>query len=146
MSWMSREFMNKWPLVLCEARNGNLTRNRKQTGGTSFASPPVLAKPRAGSALTVCDKMLQFMINATMYRGDLHLLFYELDIVQNATSPNLHFFSLSLNDPLRPEPSLHANHKLRSILCAFKHVTPFKVKSNPLPRSHSYWIYALVGN
>lgn len=73
MSWMFRGFLNKWPLVLCETQNGNLTRNRKHTGGTSFASPPVLAKPQAGY------EMLQFLINATINRDDFHLLVYELD-------------------------------------------------------------------
>ena len=79
MSWMLRDFLNKWPLLLCEARNGNLTRNRKQTGGTSFASPPVLAKPQAGSGLTVCDEILQFLINTTINRDDFYSLVYEFD-------------------------------------------------------------------
>ena len=87
--------------MLCEAQNSNLTRNRKQTGVTSFASPLVLATPQTGSALTVCDEMLQFMINATIYRGDLYLLVYELNQIQNATFRNSCLFSLSLNDHLR---------------------------------------------
>lgn len=34
------------------------------------------------------------MINATIYRGDLHLFVYELDVVQNATSRKFLFLLL----------------------------------------------------
>ena len=63
-------------MVLCEAQMGKLTRNRKD-GRNVICQPPILAKPQAGSALAICDRLLP---NATLNRGDLHLFAYEFDL------------------------------------------------------------------
>ena len=71
--------LNNWASVLFEAQIGKLTRNRKNRRNV-ICQPLVLAWPKAGSALAICDRMLHFIPNATINRGDLRFFVYKLNL------------------------------------------------------------------